>query len=95
MENISKTLFSPSLCVRLYPRGGFLFIRKQNSREYHRLPGIVFDANCKIYPFTPEATMLCFNCFENRIDSRITGVMVTTARPMRAFCLVPVLFDML
>ena len=47
------------------------------------------------YPFTPEATILCFSCFENRIDNRITGAMVTTESPMMAFCFVPMLLEIL
>jgi len=46
-------------------------------------------------PLTPDAAMLCFSCLENRIDNSITGVMVTTASPIRAFCLVPALLEML
>ena len=47
------------------------------------------------YPFTPEATILCFSCLENRMDNRITGAMVTTESPMMAFCFVPILFEIL
>ena len=43
------------------------------------------------YPFTPEATILCFSCLENRMDNRITGAMVTTESPMMAVCFVPIL----
>ena len=48
-----------------------------------------------VYPFTPDAIILCFNCLEKRIDSRMTGVIVTTASPIRAFCFVPELLDIL
>lgn len=45
--------------------------------------------------FTPDATMLCFSCLENKIDNKTTGLIVTTAKPMIAFYFVLVLFEIL
>ena len=62
---------------------------------FHTIPNLTALLSTFSQPFTPEATMLCFSCFENRMESRITGVIVTTASPISAFCFVPALLEIL